>query len=211
MKNIIIIFLFILVWLTACESKDNTTVVSPDGSIVASVGTDGGKLYYTITKNNKAVINKSFLGFKLKDSEWNKDFIITGVNHSSFDETWEQPWGEEVTVKNKYNQLSVDVEENSGLKRKFTLVFRVFDDGMGFRYEFPEQENLNDFIIMDELTEFALADNHKTSKWLADQLGKSDMTVSRWCTNRSQPSVHQLIKIANLLDVDVSELLNKTK
>lgn len=162
MKNIIIIFLFILVWLTACESKDNTTVVSPDGSIVASVGTDGGKLYYTITKNNKAVINKSFLGFKLKDSEWNKDFIITGVNHSSFDETWEQPWGEEVTVKNKYNQLSVDVEENSGLKRKFTLVFRVFDDGMGFRYEFPEQENLNDFIIMDELTEFALADNHKT-------------------------------------------------
>lgn len=57
----------------------------------------------------------------------------------------------------------------------------------------------------------ALADNHKTSKWLAVQLGKSDMTVSRWCTNRSQPSVHQLIEIANLLDVDVSELLNKTK
>lgn len=57
----------------------------------------------------------------------------------------------------------------------------------------------------------ALADNHKTSKWLADQLGKSDMTVSRWCTNCSQPSVHQLIEIANLLDVDVSELLNKTK
>lgn len=56
-----------------------------------------------------------------------------------------------------------------------------------------------------------LADNNKTSKWLADQLGKSDMTVSRWCTNRSQPSAHQLIEIANLLDVDVSELLNKTK
>ena len=56
----------------------------------------------------------------------------------------------------------------------------------------------------------ALADNNKTSKWLADQLGKSDMTVSRWCTNRSRPSVHQ-IEIANLLDVDVSELLNKTK
>lgn len=57
----------------------------------------------------------------------------------------------------------------------------------------------------------ALADNNKTSKWLANQLGKSDMTVSRWCTNRSQPSVHQLIEIANLLDIDVSELLNKTK
>lgn len=56
-----------------------------------------------------------------------------------------------------------------------------------------------------------LADSHKTSKWLADQLGKSDMTISRWCTNRSQPSVNQLIEIANLLDVDVSELLNKTK
>ena len=57
----------------------------------------------------------------------------------------------------------------------------------------------------------ALADNNKTSKWLANQLGKSDMIAPRWCTNRSQPSVHQLIKIANLLDVDVSELLNKTK
>lgn len=57
----------------------------------------------------------------------------------------------------------------------------------------------------------ALADNHKTSKWLADQLGKSDMTISRWCTNRTQPSVNQLIETAYLLDVDVSELLNKTK
>ena len=56
-----------------------------------------------------------------------------------------------------------------------------------------------------------LAEQNKTSKWLANQLGKSDMTVSRWCTNRSQPSVHQLIEIANLLDIDVSELLNKTK
>lgn len=57
----------------------------------------------------------------------------------------------------------------------------------------------------------ALADNNKTSKWLANQLGKSDMTVSRWCTNRSQPSVHHYTEIANLLDIDVSELLNKTK
>lgn len=57
----------------------------------------------------------------------------------------------------------------------------------------------------------ALADNHKTSKWLADQMGKSDMTISKWCTNRTQPSVNQLIEIASLLDVDVSELLNKTK
>lgn len=162
MKNIITIVLLALMCLTACEQKSKPEVKSPDGSILISVGTEDGKLYYTVTKNGKAVLNKSFLGFTLKDSSLDKNFIITDISNSSFNESWDQPWGEEVTVENKYNQLAVNVEEADGLKRKFTVVFRAFDDGIGFRYEFPEQDNLKDFIIMDELTEFALTDNHKS-------------------------------------------------
>lgn len=162
MKNLITIFLFALICFTACDQKSSPEVKSPDGSILVSVGTEDGKIYYTVSKNNKAVLNKSFLGFTLKDSALDRDFIITDIKHSSFSETWDQPWGEEISVENKYNQLAVNVEEAEGLKRKFTLVFRAFDDGIGFRYEFPEQENLKDFVIMDELTEFALADNHKS-------------------------------------------------
>lgn len=161
MKYILTLSLFVLLLATACTQKD-TLVKSPDGTISVSVGSDNGKIYYTVNKENKTILNKSFLGFILKDSELDKNFIIKDVKESSFSETWEQPWGEETSVENKYNQLTVNIEESSGLKRKFTVVFRVFNDGVGFRYEFPEQESLKDFIIMDELTEFALADNHKS-------------------------------------------------
>ena len=157
MRYILFLSLFVLLLSTACTKKDSS-VKSPDGTISVSVGSESGKIYYTVNKENKVILNKSFLGFILKDSELDKDFIIKDVKESSFSETWEQPWGEETSVENKYNQLTVNIEESSGLKRKFTVVFRVFNDGVGFRYEFPEQENLKDFIIMDELTEFALAD-----------------------------------------------------
>jgi alpha-glucosidase len=162
MKQALKLFLLALICFTACtpDSKE-PIVVSPDGSIQVYVGAEEGKIYYTVNKDNKVILNKSFLGFVLKDSELNKDFKIINVEESSFSETWAQPWGEEATVDNKYNQLKVYVEESSGLKRKFSVVFRAFDDGVGFRYEFPQQENLKDFIIMDELTEFALADSHK--------------------------------------------------
>ncbi|WP_165045507.1 glycoside hydrolase family 97 protein [Dysgonomonas sp. ZJ709] len=162
MKHIISYFLlFILLITSACSSNYSDIISSPDGKIKLQVGLDDGKIYYTVNKENKPILDKSFLGFTLKDSNLNNGFEIKDIKHSTFSETWEQPWGEEISVDNTYNEMAVNIEEKSGLKRKFTIVFRAFNDGIGFRYEFPEQENLKDFVIMDELTEFALTGNHK--------------------------------------------------
>ncbi|SHE30789.1 glycoside hydrolase family 97 protein [Dysgonomonas macrotermitis] len=162
MKFKIIVSLFsFLVFLSACSSQKTTEAQSPDGSIVLNVGIDEGRLYYTLNKKDKPVLNKSYLGFELKDSSLKNNFHIVSTEQSSFSEKWDQPWGEEITVNNTYNQLKINIEEKDGLKRQFSVVFRIFNDGFGFRYEFPEQENLKDFIIMDELTEFSLAGDHK--------------------------------------------------
>ncbi len=158
----VIPFLSALLLLSCAGRQESNSVQSPDGAIVLDMGLDEGRLFYTLKKDKKDILNKSYLGFDLKDSSLKDNFRITGTETRSFSEKWDQPWGEEVTVDNTYNELKVNVEETEGLKRKFSVVFRVFNDGFGFRYEFPEQANLKDFVIMDELTEFALAGNHKT-------------------------------------------------
>ncbi len=150
-----------VILLLSCSHQGNNSVQSPDGSIQLNTGLDDGRLYYTLKKDNKVILDKSYLGFVLKDSSLKDNFRITTTEERSFSEQWDQPGGEEVTVDNTYNELKLNIEEKDGLKRKFSVVFRIFNDGFGFRYEFPEQENLKDFVIMDELTEFALAANHK--------------------------------------------------
>lgn len=156
------LFLFAVFLLFSCSQARENNVQSPDKTITVNVGLDEGRLFYTVSKNDKAILNKSYLGFILKDSSLKGNFKIVGVEKRSFSEKWNPVWGEEETIDNTYNELKINVEEKDDLKRHFSVVFRVFDDGFGFRYEFPEQENLKDFVIMDELTEFALADNHKT-------------------------------------------------
>ncbi len=221
MKYTLNLFLFALLFITACTTQNDSSVKSPDGTISVSVGSENGKIYYTVNKENKIILNKSFLGFILKDSELDKNFIIKDVKESSFSETWEQPWGEEALIENKYNQLTVNVEESDGLKRRFTVVFRVFDDGVGFRYEFPEQENLKDFIIMDELTEFALADNHKAwsipydtqyyeGLYKAEPVNKLD-TVCTPLTMETKDGLYLSIHEANLTDYAAMNLSPKNK
>lgn len=220
MKYTLNLLLFVLLFITACTQK-NSSVKSPDGTISVSIGSENGKIYYTVNKEDKIILNKSFLGFILKDSELDKNLIIKDVKQSSFSETWDQPWGEETSVENRYNQLAVNVEEADGLKRKFTVVFRVFDDGVGFRYEFPEQENLKDFIIMDELTEFALADNHKTwsipydtkyyeGLYKAAPVNELD-TVCTPLTMETKDGLYLSIHEANLTDYAAMNLYPKNK
>lgn len=160
MRKILYLLVSLVFILTSCGSKVENTVLSPDGSIKASIHLEDGEIFYKVEKNDKIVLDKSRLGFILKEGDFNKNFAISNILHSSFEEVWDQPWGEETSVLNKYNEMIVELEEQSDLKRKLNIVFRIFNDGVGFRYEFPEQENLKDFVIMDELTEFALIDNH---------------------------------------------------
>ena len=142
--------------LSVAASAKDVKVSSPDGSLTVTVGVDGGKAWYSVTRGQEAVINRSELGFVLKDGDFKDGFKMGKVTRSSLDETWSQPWGEDAQVRNHYNEMRVRLQEKKMKKRNLDVVFRAFDDGVAFRYEFPRQPGLQDFVIMDEVTQFAL-------------------------------------------------------
>ena len=155
MKRIFSIVFMCLV-LSAVASAKDVKVSSPDGSLTVTVGVDGGKAWYQVMRGGETVIGRSALGLVLKDGDFKDNFKMGKVTRSSLDETWSQPWGEDAQVRNHYNEMKVTLQEKGGQKRQLGVVFRAFDDGVAFRYEFPRQRGLQDFVIMDEATEFAL-------------------------------------------------------
>ena len=132
-------------------------VTSPDGSLTVTVGVDGGSAWYQVLRGAEPIINRSALGFVLKDGDFKDNFKMGKVTRASLDEIWSQPWGEDAVVRNHYNEMKVRLQEKGGKKRTLDVVFRAFDDGIAFRYEFPEQASLREFVIMDEVTQFALS------------------------------------------------------
>src|SRR5688572_24640032 len=142
-------------------------VASPDGNLSVEVTTDkDGRPSYAVLREGKAVITPSRLGFLFIDvPKFERNFVIAGHKTRSFDETWEQPWGERRSIRNHYNELRVILTEKTALKRSLDVVFRVYDDGLGFRYEFPDQPSLKQVNILEELTEFAVADP-ATAWWI---------------------------------------------
>lgn len=151
------IFLCATMLVCAKEKARSTEVSSPNKSIKVLVQVKNGVPFYSVKRNNEIILADSKLGFVLKDQPaLSKDFKIVSAKQSSFDETWIQPWGEVKEIRNQYNSLVVILEEQSALKRKLLIEFRVYNDGIGFRYEIPQQPNLKEFVILDELTEFAL-------------------------------------------------------
>lgn len=143
------------------------SVASPGGELRAILSIDEeGRALYSITRNDKTIISPSRLGFLLTDApKLERKLRLASQTTRSFDETWEQPWGERRYVRNRYNELRARLTEASGLKRSIDVVFRAFDDGVGFRYEFPEQAALANLSIADELTEFSVADQ-ATAWWI---------------------------------------------
>jgi len=114
--------------------------------------------YYELRKDGQLIVSRSEFGFELKDQPaLLDDFEIADIHSSTFDETWTQPWGEVKNIRNHYNEFEVTLKEKSNLERTLKIVFRVFDDGIGFRYEFPDQPHLKDFEITNELTSFRMA------------------------------------------------------
>lgn len=135
-------------------------VVSPDGKTEVKVSVADGRITYSLSSENELLIKPSRLGFLLDKRDslcWGLDVIK--VAKSGFDQTWSQPWGEEVSVRNHYNELKLYLQEKKGKKRLLNIVFRAFNDGIGFRYEFPKQQNLKNFSILSELTEFYMVSN----------------------------------------------------
>ena len=133
---------------------------SPDHVLHVDVTLDGeGRLAYAVTRNGHEVIAPSRLGFVLQNApKLDGRFTLDQVATDSHDDTWTQPWGEWSAIRDHYNELRVTVAQAPYADRKMTVVFRVFDDGVGFRYEFPQQASLPVVKIGEELTEFDVAD-----------------------------------------------------
>ncbi len=156
--NIHVVGRFISVSRPAEEKmKVEKTVSSPDGKISLVFSLKDGTPSYTVNFKKKPVILSSPLGFELKDGSMKSGFDLLNAEKSSKDETWTQPWGEQKEVRNHYNELDVTLQQAGDPARKLRIIFRVFDDAVAFRYEWPQQAGLTNFEIMDELTEFVLA------------------------------------------------------
>ncbi len=164
MKNMIIM-LFAAAILAACggEAERTWVVTSPDQQVEVAVFTQAGKPAYTVSYKGNVTIDTSYMGFEFRGQEpLTGNMSLTNGQLSSADETWEMQWGEQREVKNQYNLLKLTVKETAAPSRVFDLVFKVYDDGLGFRYEFPEQAAMEgDVVITDELTEFNLTGDHK--------------------------------------------------
>lgn len=162
MKKLIVL-VFSLSTLLSC-SVASSEVSSPNENIKVNFHLNEiGKFFYTITYKDKAIIDTSFVGFELIDApNLTKGFIAKVRKPEEVNETWQMPWGEQLNVVNHYNEVLVELQERDSLQRKINLVFRVFNDGVGFMYEFPEQPNLKTAFIKEEHTEFNLTKDYKT-------------------------------------------------
>ena len=146
--------LLLTLLLTACENR--LQVVSPNGGIKLEVDVNAsGHATYFVTAGNERVIRPSDLGLILEDqSDFMWNMRLVDATHSTHDSLWELPWGERRTVRESYREMLVEVENPDG--RQLLIRFRVFDDGIGFRYEIPNPER-KQIDVLDELTEFNIA------------------------------------------------------
>ncbi len=158
-------FVLAAVLFAACSEKiTQTEISSPENKNTIQFELVDGVPYYSVKHGDADVINPSKMGFVFKNQEeLTSGFEIIESEISSFDETWEQVWGEKRFIRNHYNQLAVTLQETAGKKRKLEIQFRAFDDGVAFRYLFPEQGITDSLFIMDEVTEFNLA--HGGDAW----------------------------------------------
>lgn len=163
-----IIILLLLAGLIACNTEQiSATLDSPDGNIEVKVEVMDGQLMYSVFSGKDEVIHPSRLGYSFsKMPQLGNNVRITDYKISSVNTTWEQVWGERRLIENRYEELSLDISEKGKQGRHFEVIFRVFNDGVAFRYHLPAQENVDStFVIMDEETEFELAPV-RTAWWI---------------------------------------------
>jgi alpha-glucosidase len=165
MKTLLLVTILALFTLPdlSYSQDSNFSVSSPSGIHTLEFTLNEQIPFYSVSRNNMELISWSRLGFELhSETDLSDNFHVMSHSVSEFDETWTQVWGEKKHIRNHYNELKVQLMESGEKERKMNIVFRVYDDGIGFRYEFPEQQNLTEFNILDELTEFNLTGNHTT-------------------------------------------------
>ena len=157
---VIILGLFSSYYFNVAVHAKDVLVSSPDGAVTVAVGVKANKPYYTVKYCGKTLVTPSHLGYLLNKGKLGEDTKMTGRHYDEKDETWTQPWGEDSEVRNYYNELTVNFQERTG--RRMNVVFRVFNDGVGFRYILPSISKGEKYCIQDELTEITLAHDART-------------------------------------------------
>lgn len=190
------------------------TVSSPNGAISVSFSlADGGRPTYEMTYRGRPVVKPSHLGLELaKDKHATKGFAETSLmdgfteSHSevsSFDETWKPVWGETATIRNHYNELLVSLsQDHTG--RQMNIRFRVYDDGMGLRYEFPQQDSLVYFIVKEEHTQFAMTGDH-TAWWLPGDYDTQEQETQESRLSEIRARFHDAVNWSNSSVANFSE------
>ena len=172
-------FALIAILATGLSLWASETESSPSGNISVEFGLTNTVPTYQVFFNGKEVIAKSTLGLDLVNDEASlrSGFTLTHTDRTSFDETWQPVWGEETSIRNHYNEMAVTLTQTAQ-GRLMVVRFRVYDDGVGFRYEFPQQKNLNYFVIAEERTQFAMTGDH-TAWWIAGDYDTQEYEYTR--------------------------------
>ncbi|HEX8333887.1 MAG TPA: glycoside hydrolase family 97 protein [Segetibacter sp.] len=172
--------------LTACLSLlifcmiDAQQLKSPNGNLVLKFSLQKDSTpTYSLAYKGKEVVKTSKLGLELKNDKKSllNGFTIADIKTSAFNETWKPVWGEVKTIRNNYNELAVTLNQKQ-TNRLLVVKFRLFNEGLGFRYEFPSQKNLTHFIIKEERTQFAMTGNH-TAFWIAGDYDTQEYDYTR--------------------------------
>ncbi len=183
MKSFLISLLLLSSSLIMAEAQ---TVTSPDGNTCLKFSlSSGGVPTYELSYKNREVVRPSHLGLELaktKHASWGEkevslmeNFVVENTKTSTFDETWKPVWGETATIRNNYNELEVTLRQPE-TKRNIIIRFRVYNEGFGLRYEFPQQQQLNYFVIKEEHTQFAMTGDH-TAWWIPGDYDTQEQNI----------------------------------
>lgn len=208
-KVLIVLLLCSVMAMAQGESEGNSnkweTAASPNGKVVVRFGIDNGRPYYTVQYGTKDVIKKSFLGLELaKDKHASKGmketslmdgFELMQTIKTSHDDTWKPVWGETDEIRNHYNEMTVSLLQ-AKINRNIKICFRVYDDGVGFRYEFPQQKDLNYFVIKEEHTQFAMAGDHK-AWWLPGDYDTQEQETQESKLSEIRSRFHDAVNWSN--------------
>ena len=208
-KVLIVLLLCSVMTMAQGETEGNSnkweTAASPNGKVVVRFGIDNGRPYYTVQYGTKDVIKKSFLGLELaKDKHASKGmketslmdgFELMQTIKTSHDDTWKPVWGETDEIRNHYNEMTVSLLQAKS-NRNIKICFRVYDDGVGFRYEFPQQKDLNYFVIKEEHTQFAMAGDHK-AWWLPGDYDTQEQETQESKLSEIRSRFHDAVNWSN--------------
>ena len=191
----------LLMALAVCGTLQADKLISPNGQLEMNFSlTEKGEPVYDLTYKGKAVIKPSKLGLELKEAPALMDgFKQIAQAETSFDETWNPVWGEESAIRNHYNELLVTLRQEAH-DRNIQIRFRLFNDGLGFRYEFPLQKNLNYFVIKEEHTQFAMTGDH-TAFWIPGDYDTQEYDYTE----------SKLSEIRGLMDGAITENASQTQ